>query len=101
SLNCRGLCKKSSPETSADFISYLRSLNLDLLCVQESHALSAVQNQLNLQFQASFTLWTYHCGIISFNPLLTLQLIDFELDERIIVCEVSHANALFAPFTLI
>ncbi|CEP18557.1 hypothetical protein [Parasitella parasitica] len=101
SLNCRSLYKQSSPETGSDFIRYLRSLHLDLLCVQESHAVSAIQEQLNLQLQASSTIWTPHCGIISFNPLLTLHRLDIELDEHIIACQVSHANALFVPFTLV
>lgn len=42
SLNCRSLYKSSSPETCADFIRYLRSLHLDILCVQEAHADSTV-----------------------------------------------------------
>lgn len=100
-LNCRSLCKSSSPETGADFIRYLRSLHLDILCVQEAQAIGTVQEQLTLQLQASSTLWTPHCGIISFNPLLTLQSIDVELDDRLLVCQVSHVNALFPPITLV
>ncbi|KAK4515528.1 uncharacterized protein ATC70_010478 [Mucor velutinosus] len=101
SLNCRNLVKASTPEISSDFIRYLRSLHLDILCVQESHAVEAVQDQLNLQFQAHDTLWTQHCGIISFNPLIQLHSLDLDLDQRIIACKVVHANALFPPFTLL
>lgn len=101
SLNCRSLIKTSSPDISSDFIRYLRSLHLDILCVQESHAVEGVQEQLNLQLQASSTIWTPHCGIISFNPLIQLHLLDFDLDQRIIACQVVHANALFPPFRLL
>ncbi|KAF1801202.1 hypothetical protein V8B55DRAFT_1299047, partial [Mucor lusitanicus] len=101
SLNCRSLIKPSTPDISSDFIRYLRSLHLDILCVQESHAAEAVQDQLNMQFQASSTLWTQHCGIISFNPSITLHSLALDLDQRIIACQVVHANALFPPFTLI
>ena len=49
SLNCRSLSKPSNPQTSSDFIRYLHSLHLDILCVQ---------GQLNIQFQTSNSLWT-------------------------------------------
>ncbi|KAL9558681.1 hypothetical protein PS6_001149 [Mucor atramentarius] len=101
SLNCRSLCRSSSPETGADFIRYLRSLHLDILCVQETQAIGTVQEQLTLQLQASSALWTPYCGIISFNPLLTLLSIDVELGDRLLVCQVSHVNALFPPITLV
>ena len=62
-----------------------------------------MQTELNLSLQASTTfLWTPHCGIImSFNPLLILQPLDITLNDRLIVCQVSHANAIFPPFTLV
>ncbi|KAK4520347.1 uncharacterized protein ATC70_008481 [Mucor velutinosus] len=101
SLNCRNLVKASTPEISSDFIRYLRSLHFGILCVQELHAVETVQDQLHMQFQAHATLWTQHCGIISFNPLIHLQSLDFNLDQRIIACKVVHANALFPPFTLV
>lgn len=101
SLNCRSLTKPSTPEIRADFIRYLRSLQLDILCVQESHAIEEFQNQLNMRFQASHTIWTQHCGKISFNPSIILHSLDIDLDQRLIVCQVAHANSLFAPFSLI
>ncbi|KAI8645760.1 hypothetical protein BD408DRAFT_338127, partial [Parasitella parasitica] len=56
---------------------------------------------VNMQLEATSTLWTTHCGIISFNPLLTLHYLNTDLDDRIIACTVVHANALFPPIALV
>ncbi|CEG74359.1 hypothetical protein RMATCC62417_09594 [Rhizopus microsporus] len=37
-LNCRGLRKTANPATSAAFIRYLRTVSLDILALQETHA---------------------------------------------------------------
>ncbi|CEP12332.1 hypothetical protein [Parasitella parasitica] len=102
SLNCRSLLSKSSnPSVSSEFCRYLRSLSLDILCIQESYATTDAQTRLNMQLQASSSLWTAHCGIVSFNPSLTLHSLDINLEQRIIACTVVQANALFPPITLI
>lgn len=101
SLNCRSLTKPSKPDTSAQFIRYLRSLHLDILCVQKFHAASEVQDQFNMQLQSTSTLWTQHCGIITFNPLLTLHSLEIDVEQRIIACTVVHANALFPLIALV
>ncbi|CEP16173.1 hypothetical protein [Parasitella parasitica] len=55
-----------------------------------------------MQFQASTFLWTQHCGIISFNPLIHLHSLELDLkQQRIIACKVVHANTSFPPFTLV
>ncbi|CEP13076.1 hypothetical protein, partial, partial [Parasitella parasitica] len=75
--------------------------SLDLLCIQKSHAISDVQDRLNMQLQASSSLWTPHCGIVSFNPLISLHSLDIDIEQRILACTVTHANALFPPITLV
>lgn len=100
SLNCRSLSKLSDPEKSSLFIRYLNSLKYDILCVQESHAIESVQNRLNMQFHTNSSIWTPHCGIISLNPLLTLESLNIDVDQRLIICQVTHQNALFPPITI-
>ncbi|KAI9010360.1 hypothetical protein CLU79DRAFT_687863, partial [Phycomyces nitens] len=37
-INCRGLTKTSDPQQCNNFIQHLRSQNIHLLAIQESHA---------------------------------------------------------------
>ncbi|KAI9013754.1 hypothetical protein CLU79DRAFT_682572, partial [Phycomyces nitens] len=37
-MNCRGLVKSNNPNNRSLFIRYLRSLSLDIIALQETHA---------------------------------------------------------------
>lgn len=103
SLNCRSLSKLSHPTTSSEFIRFLRNpeLQYDILCFQETHAIDSARDRLNMQFQSTRSIWTSHCGIVSLNPKIHIQQLNITLDDRIIVCQVTHANSLFSPIALV
>ncbi|KAG1467594.1 hypothetical protein G6F56_004324 [Rhizopus delemar] len=102
SLNCRSLVKSNNTQTSSDFIRYLRQLNYDILCLQETHAATfEQQHTLNIKFCIENTIWTKHCGIVSLNPAINLIPHLITLDQRLIACQVTHVNNIFPPFLLI
>ncbi|KAI9325887.1 hypothetical protein BD770DRAFT_457696, partial [Pilaira anomala] len=100
SLNGRGLSKLSDPSQSTLFIKFLRSFQHDILCFQETHAVPSVHYRLNMQFQTNSSIWTPHCGIVSLDPLLTLHSLDINIDDRTIICKVTHTNAHFPPIII-
>jgi hypothetical protein len=69
-LNCRGLAKSvTEPAKFSFFIRYLRLHGIDILVLQETHANTpSVQQSLDIQLQAKSSVWSSHCGIVSFNP---------------------------------
>ncbi|KAI9007539.1 hypothetical protein CLU79DRAFT_891954 [Phycomyces nitens] len=78
SLNVRGLIimlsQPSSPKHS--LFRHLQSFTppLSLLALWETHALSEHKASFDTFFQAQSSLWTKHYGLVSFNPLLLLNL---------------------------
>ncbi|RCH83530.1 hypothetical protein CU098_008273, partial [Rhizopus stolonifer] len=59
--------------SSRSFIRYLRSLEIDMLCLQETHAIdTTTQNEFNMLFNTKSSLWTTHCGIVSLHPHLQI-----------------------------
>ncbi|KAI9274182.1 hypothetical protein BY458DRAFT_419295, partial [Sporodiniella umbellata] len=102
SLNCRSLTKPQQPQVNSTFVRYLRSFSYDILTLQETHAKDMeTQRLLDLKFQSSTSIWSQHCRIISFKPLLQLSKSFISIDQRLIACTVSHLNHIFEPFTLI
>ncbi|KAI8373788.1 hypothetical protein BD560DRAFT_327804 [Blakeslea trispora] len=72
-LNCRCLRKAHNPSSSNSFIRYLRSLNIDMLCLQETHAADAqIMAQFDMLFNTHSSLWSPHCGIVSLHRNLTI-----------------------------
>ena len=103
SINCRSLSKPSNVSTSQSFSRYLASqqLRLDILCLQETHATTAIiQERLDIQLQAKQSIWTHHCGIVSRNSNINIESIYVSPDHRVMVCQVSHNNNLFPTFTI-
>ncbi|ORX50922.1 hypothetical protein DM01DRAFT_1290183, partial [Hesseltinella vesiculosa] len=104
SLNCRSLIKSHNSNAQSLFIRHLRSLSLSLLAVQESHAITlANQESLNMQFQCSSSIWTNHCGLICFDPNLTVTNHEtpVNLDQRVISTTIQHSQNAFPPFNLL
>ncbi|KAG0732987.1 hypothetical protein G6F23_013780 [Rhizopus arrhizus] len=63
-LNCRSLAKTADVSVRNHFIRYLRTRPLDLLALQETHASTiSLQETFHLQFQATDSLWSPHCGL--------------------------------------
>lgn len=101
SLNCRGLTKTADPSIRSNFIRYLRSRSFDLLALQETHAATpTLQDTFHAQFQASSSLWSQHCGLISFSPDLIFSNSIISPCGRIITVTVSHSSQQFDPITI-
>ncbi|KAG0743848.1 hypothetical protein G6F57_009971 [Rhizopus arrhizus] len=100
SFNCRGL-KKVLTNSGCSFSQILRSVPYDLLALQETHASTEqLQNSFNMILQASDSNWTHHCGLISFNPSLSLLPLWSSIDGRILATTVTHNSNLFEPLTI-
>lgn len=102
SLNCRSLIKTTQQSVSSQFIRHFRQEKFDLLTLQETHASSSeVISSLDISFQNTQSFWTPHCGILNFNPNLSLKHIFSSDDGRLIHCSVSSLNHLFPTFDLV
>lgn len=72
-LNCRSLRKSSNPTTSSHFIRYLRTQNVTILALQETHAnTTQLEEMFHTQFQATHSVWSSHCGLVCFSPDLSI-----------------------------
>lgn len=101
SLNCRSLSKPSKIDRSQTFSRFLRSKDLDILCLQETHAASTeIQERLNIQLQSQDAIWSQHCGIVSLNSSILIEPLYTSDDERVITCNISHVNNLFPSFII-
>ncbi|KAG0735383.1 hypothetical protein G6F29_012654 [Rhizopus arrhizus] len=97
-LNCRSLAKTADVSVRNHFIRYLRTHSLDILALQETHASTTpLQETFHLQFQATDSLWSPHCGLICFSPLLSFSDTRFSVCGRVITTLVSHTQDAFEP----
>lgn len=102
SLNARSLIKQNNSNTTKLYARYLRSLQLDILTLQETHAtFPDIQASLDIHFQAKSTCWTKHCGVVILNPMIEMEPILITIDQRMILCRISHSSQKFSPFYLI
>ncbi|KAG2192648.1 hypothetical protein INT47_006906 [Mucor saturninus] len=97
SLNCCGLAKTADISVRNSFIRYLRTRSLDLLALQESHASTSLHDIFHSQFQAKASLWSSHCGLVSFSDKLEFSNSFISPCEPIIPTTVSHASNAFDP----
>ncbi|KAL7320714.1 hypothetical protein PS15m_000577 [Mucor circinelloides] len=99
-LNCRGLAKTAASSTRQRFIRYLRTCSLDLLALQQTHASSTtIQDQFHLQFRAKSSIWSKHCGLVSFSSEISFSNSIVSICVRIISTTISHASHAFKPFS--
>ncbi|KAG1037559.1 hypothetical protein G6F43_012832 [Rhizopus delemar] len=68
---------------------------------QETHISDTTRSFINTQFQARRSIWTYHCGIVSFSPSFILSDNMILEHDRIILTKVTHPNHSFAPFFIL
>ena len=98
SLNCNSLVKFRNTQTQAQFIRYLRSLNFDLMALQETHVSSMNQYFITAQFQAHQALWTHECGLVPLSSMLHLSK-DLLLNlDRVIFWKIPSHHRPFLPF---
>ncbi|KAG1137750.1 hypothetical protein G6F37_013469 [Rhizopus arrhizus] len=97
-INCRGLPKTADTSIRTHFIRYLRTHNLDILALQETHASSvSLQQVFHTQFQAHDSLWSRHCGLVCFSPDLSFSNSVFSICGRFITTTISHIQKAFDP----
>lgn len=97
-INCRGLPKTTDTSVRTHFIRYLRTHNLDILALQETHASSvSLQQVFHTQFQAHDSLWSRHCGLVCFSPDLSFSNSVFSICGRFITTTISHIQKAFDP----
>ncbi|KAG1136397.1 hypothetical protein G6F37_012055 [Rhizopus arrhizus] len=83
------------------FAHTLRSLNYDILALQETHAsTSQLQSRFSQCLQAPSSTWTQHCGLVSFNPAFSFEPLWSSLDGRVLVTKVTHQSGLYEPLRI-
>ncbi|KAG0806624.1 hypothetical protein G6F20_010985 [Rhizopus arrhizus] len=65
---------------------------------QETHVTDAHIQTINMQFQATQSLWTHHCGLLSFSPSFILSENLTPSNPRMVLSKVSHPQNFYAPF---
>ncbi|CAO0801990.1 unnamed protein product [Mucor circinelloides] len=101
SLNCRGLNKTAATSIRSQFIRYLRIRSLDLLALQETHASSSsLQDMFHSRFQAKSSIWSPHCGLVSFSSDISFSNSIVSICGRIISTTISHSSDAFEPFSI-
>lgn len=97
--------KSQSPQTQKEYIRYLRLLNFNILCLQETHASTpSIIDSFNILFQPTQSSWTKHVGIISFSAEYDINIIDTSLSfasDRFQLCRVEHPQQLYEPFFIL
>ncbi|KAG0807321.1 hypothetical protein G6F20_010457 [Rhizopus arrhizus] len=68
---------------------------------QETHVSDNTLSIINTQFQARYSLWTRHCGIVSFSPSFIFSDNLAPEHDRVILTKVKHPYNAFAPFWLL
>ncbi|KAG0809084.1 hypothetical protein G6F20_009055 [Rhizopus arrhizus] len=98
------LGRKTTPQAynnankQSKFIRYLRSLNFDIMTFQETHVSDNILSLVNAQFQAQHSLWSRHCGIVSFSPSFVFSTNLTPENDRTLLTKVTHPHNAFVPF---
>jgi hypothetical protein len=93
--------KLTDSTTNAEFIRYLHTKKLHILTLQETHAKTPEQESLfHTQFQASDSIWSPHCGIVSFSLALPFSNTHYSDCGRVITTNVSYSSELFDSITV-
>ncbi|KAG1037102.1 hypothetical protein G6F43_012930 [Rhizopus delemar] len=76
----------------------LTLLKLRYYDFQETHASDNILSLINTQFQAQHSLWSRHCGIVSFSPSFVFSTNLTPENERTMLTKATHPHNVFAPF---
>lgn len=101
SLNCNSLVKTHSKKQQQSFIRYLRLQSPSIYAFQETHATDNTIDTLNILFQGQQTLWTPHCGFVSYSTDYTLTHIQTTLCDRTLLSRVHHPHDFYQPFYIL
>ncbi|KAG1272193.1 hypothetical protein G6F66_013395 [Rhizopus arrhizus] len=91
------LVKTNDTQKQSQYVRYLRSLQFNLMAFQETHVTDTHIQTINMQFQATQSLWTYHCDLLSFSPSFVLSENLTPSNPRMVLSKVSHSQNLYAP----
>ncbi|PHZ07876.1 uncharacterized protein RHIMIDRAFT_295608 [Rhizopus microsporus ATCC 52813] len=91
------------PQTKISLPTHLNKQNdLQFLDLQDTSAEDeSTQSTLNILFNSRSAFWTSHCGEMCLNLSITVAPIPVTVDQRLIICEISHTRRMFEPFTLV
>jgi exonuclease III len=93
--------RQTDPTANAKFIRYLRTKAFDILALQETHAdTPELESLFHTQFQASASIWSPYCSIVSLSPALSFSDTQQSDCGRVITTTVSHSSELFDPITV-
>lgn len=101
--------KIRSKQQQLSFIRYLRLQHPTIYAFQETHAHPRYVDSLNTLFQCHQTIWTPHCGLVSYSQdyVLThitpewLQPVSPDFTDRILLSRVHHPHDFYAPFYIL
>lgn len=80
---------------------YLRTLSLDIIALQETHAdTQQLEELFHTQFQAAQSVWSPHCGLVCFSSDLSFNNIQRSTCGRFITVMAVHSAALFDPIVV-
>ncbi|KAG0734885.1 hypothetical protein G6F62_011953 [Rhizopus arrhizus] len=65
---------------------------------QETHVTDTHIQTINVQFQATQSLWAHHYGLLSFSPSFVLSENLTPSNPRMVLSKVSHLQNFYAPF---
>lgn len=100
-LNCRGLKKMLSTTDGKHYARIIRSLQYDILCLQETHVNTpAMKVPLQRMLQAHSTAWTSHCGVVCFNRQFVIQHTQSLFHDRLLIVTLAHSQQLCDDITL-
>ncbi|KAI9365685.1 hypothetical protein BD770DRAFT_312795, partial [Pilaira anomala] len=92
-------------QTQSDYIRYLRLLQHDIICFQETYAKTPeLIDSLNIHFQPQDAIWNKHLGIVSFSSSFQLSLMDtssYYESDRFQLCKVEHPQQFYTPFYIL
>lgn len=98
SLNCNSLVKSNSLTKQSSYLRYLHLMKYDLFAFQETHVTNMNQELINMQLQPLHSLWTYHCGLVSYSTNFMLSHNLLSHLDRAILSKITHPNNLYTPF---
>ncbi|CAO3600825.1 unnamed protein product [Absidia cylindrospora] len=100
SLNCNSLVKSASHTRQSSYLRFLRLQQPTIYTFQETHATESNIPTLNNLLQGTHTIWSNHCGIVSFSPIFCLEQIPTPC-SRSILAKVTHPHHFYAPFYIL
>ncbi|KAI8328039.1 hypothetical protein BC941DRAFT_329074, partial [Chlamydoabsidia padenii] len=68
---------------------------------QETHASPVIIPTFESQLQTTHSIWTPHCGLVSYSDNFKLTALDTQQNDRVILGQVSHPNDHYYPFYIL